>query len=1182
MSPAPRTLVEMARALARERPERLAYLHLEEGDTEGGRLTFATHDAEARRVAAALLAVARPGDRALLVYEAGTDFLSAFFGCLYAGIIAVPVPAPEANRRQQGLPRLESVVTDCAPALTLVNGYTEKLLRDLGAAEGLLAASTWVNTATARAAEGAAAELPEVGPATIAYLQYTSGSTTAPRGVMLSHANLVGHLDMIRRACGYDAESVSVTWMPHFHDYGLIQGMLVPFSNGSPTIIMSPLDFVKHPVRLLRAITTYRGTHTEGPSFSYAHCVRRGGAESWRGLDLRSWRSVGNAAEPVHPDTLEKFSEVFAAYGFGATSMSPAYGLAEVTLLATSTPPDEAARVGHFDPAALLEDRVVPVPAGTPGARRLAACGYPLPETAVAIVRPDSRRRAAPDGVGEIWVSAPTIPGGYWNRPAESEEVFRARIAGEEQGATWLRTGDLGFQHEGRLYITSRLKDLIIVRGQNHHPQDIEWTVHEAHPLLRPGNCAAFGVEVADEEKLVLVAELQPGDHAPDALAAAAQAMADALALRHEIPLHAIVLIETGTMQKTSSGKVQRRAMKKAWLEGALAARHTWTPRAARAAGRGADGADGAVAKGAAGTASAAAPAAAGAGVAASGAMLDAAASRRRADELIAWLRHYAETRIDARLIDERRCVPPHIVMDFGNRGLLGLEAPPARGGQGLTHTDAWRVLEQLGAVDLTLATLVFLHNTNGLVPLLRYAPPALRDEFLPMLAAGRELAAFALSEPGAGSHLGAVEMRATPDGPDAWRLNGVKRWNAAAWAGVVTVFARLVGPDGRAGALTAFLMRTSEPGVRIGQESLTMGMRGIMQNALHFDNARVTRARILGEPGRGMTIATEVLTAGRLSMSAMCLGGVARCLQLALRYAERREIETGLLAENPQTLLPLGELAHRHAVERELLARCAARLEAGGRVEPEIAMALKVLTTDTLNAAADRLMQVLGGRGYMENNLAPQLLRDARMMSIGEGANESLLAALGRSVRLKRVVHDFLREAFPGDDAADRLATLAAAPGAAADAPGVALPAGARQAWRDALLGRAAGALLESAAARALAAREVAHAGTRAWAEARLAEVAREMERGTPALAAALPLDALRARVAGLAADIGDLEDRTPGVDEELDPLLRRAQAREETMTPPPAPPAAADLATLSVAEKRALLRRMLESGKE
>ncbi|MBV9880983.1 MAG: AMP-binding protein [Gemmatirosa sp.] len=1104
------TIVAVAQRQARERPDALAYAYLEDGVVEASRLTFAELDRAARRVAAALLAVAQPGDRAVLVHETGMDFVTAFHGCLYAGIVAVPIPAPESGRVKASLPRLRAVAADCDAQLLLGTARTHALLRESGVEPAAIGRAAWLDTGPL-AADGADVvagdALPRVTLDRIAYLQYTSGSTSTPKGVMISHGNVVRHLAEMCDGFAYDASSVSVSWMPHFHDYGLIEAFLVPLYNGTPAYFMSPAAFIKRPVSWLEAMTRYGGTHTQAPNFAYRYCVRRIGDAQKRSLDLRTMRSLGNASEPIHPGTSDEFHAAFAGCGLRRQAICPAYGLAEATLIVSTTHPTATPVVGRFRADALGRGVIVPTGEPPPVGRDVAACGPRMPRTEIAIVDPETLHRAAPDRIGEVWAASDAIAEGYWRRPEESEATFRARILGEPE-RTWLRTGDLGFLFEEQLYITSRRKDLVIVRGINHHPQDIEWMAQQAHAALRPGNTAAFGIDVDGEERLGIVQELYAGEHAPVELDAIVDAMSRAVIEGIGIAPHVVVLIEQGTLPKTSSGKVQRRACRDGVRDGSLRAIHTWSATPLRAPTPPSVPDDRAT----------------------------------EVDALLAWLRDYAERRVHSRLIDERRCVPPHIVLDFGNRGLFGLQAPRTLGGLGLGFGDTCRLYRQLGAIDLTLALLVVLHNANGLEPILAFATPAARDALVPTLAAGREIAAFALSEPGAGSHLGALATRAVPNDDGSWTLHGVKRWNGSAWAGVVSVFARVVDGAGRPRGIGGFLVGQTDAHVRVGPEALTMGVRGIMQNTLHLDGVRVPPERVLGRAGHAMPVLEHVLARGRLAIAAIAIGAAQRCAQLALRYASRREIDTGLLLDNPQLGARLSEVLHRVAVDGELLARCAATLDAEAAIAPEVAMIAKIAATDSANHAADLLMQALGGRGYMESNLAPQLLRDARLLSIGEGANESLLAAVGRSVRLGDAAQRFLHAWRPTTALADRLAACAATLDAQ---PTLGSYDGARaQPWRDALLARAAVAALGAAAAESLAARGAGEPETAAWAARRLDLACRDAEEAEENAAGLLSADRTRSTIAGYRDAIGDVEPLAPGVDDALDPLLQRDPA--------------------------------------
>ncbi|MDB4893365.1 MAG: AMP-dependent synthetase and ligase, partial [Gemmatimonadetes bacterium] len=980
------TIVEIAARRAREEGDRLAYAFLADGELEG-QLTFAELDAAARAIAGGILAHAHAGDRALLVYEAGLDFVCALLGCMYAGVIAVPLPAPEASRVHTSMVRLDAVMKDCGARLLLGNPRTLDLMR--GSKENLegFSSATWVDTQQL-ARLGTSAELSFPPIDSLAYLQYTSGSTTSPKGVMISHENIVGHLAGMQEGLGYDASTVSICWMPHFHDYGLIEGVLLPLFNGTPAYLMSPFAFLKRPASWLDAISRFGGTHTQAFNFAYRYCARRVTDAQREALDLSSLRSAGNGGEPIHPDTSEEFFRAFASRGLRREALAPVFGLAEATLLVSAVPVTEAPVVGRFNAKALGRGEVEPT-SDEGVAQSVVACGRLLPDTEVAIVEPQTRQRRQPHEVGEIWVNAPGVARGYWERQDDSSETFRARIAGEADGPTYMRTGDLGFMHDGQLYISAREKDLIIVHGLNHYPQDIEWTVQQTDAVMRGDNGAAFSIDVDGEERLCIVQEVERGRYSDEALTEMMRKVKDAITEQHGIPLHGAVLIKRASLPKTTSGKIKRRACRQAFLDGALDSVYVWPAKTEKHVPR--------------------------------------SARDDKADALIAWVRTYAEKHINSRLIDERRCLPPNVVLDFGNRGMFGLQAPERYGGLALGTRDTLRVYIQLAAIDPTIATLVFLHNTNGVRPIMQHATPAVREELMPILARGREFAAFTLSEPGAGSNLGGVQATAKRDG-DGWKIDGTKRWNGSAWCGVISVFARLVDAEGRVRGLTGFVVRQTDAGVEIGPESLTMGIRGIMQNSITFNGVRVGNDRMLGELGKGMQVVEDVLSHGRLATAAVGLGAALRSAQLIRRYATRRTIETGLLIDNPQARMKISEMVHRISTDRELLLHAASRLDAGDAIVPEVAMAIKVSATDTGNFAADLMVQLLGGRGYMENNIAPQLFRDARMLSIGEGANEGLIAAVGRSVRIGDAVQGFLVSYEPSGEVVRRLTAASAA----------------------------------------------------------------------------------------------------------------------------------------------------------
>ncbi len=541
----PRSFHELLRARAAGDPGRWAYSFLAEGETESARLTYGELDAQARAIAVRLLQATSPGDRALLLYPPGLEFVAAFFGCLYAGVVAVPAYPPRSHRRSG---RLAAIVQDARPATVLT---TAALAARWAAAEGRpaeLRSLGWIATDELPADLAAGWREPRTGRPSLAFLQYTSGSTSTPKGVMVSHGNLLANQEMIRLAFGQSEASVIVGWLPVYHDMGLIGNVLQPLYVGAPCVLMPPLAFLQSPARWLRAVSRYRATTSGGPSFAYELCAQRVSAEVRRDFDLSSWRVAFNGAEPVRADILDRFAEAFAPCGFQRQAFYPCYGLAEATLFVSG---------GEIQAPPVVRERE---------GRPLVGCGRSWDGQRIVVVSPETLAPCGEAEVGEIWVAGPSVAQGYWGRPEASGEAFGACLAGGE--GPFLRTGDLGFLAAGELFVTGRIKDLIIVRGRNHYPQDLELTAERSLPGLRPGGGGAFTAEVAGEERLVVVHEVERGAHV-DPLAAL-QAIREAIAEEHDVHVHRVVLIRAGSLPRTSSGKVQRYACRQAFLHGAL------------------------------------------------------------------------------------------------------------------------------------------------------------------------------------------------------------------------------------------------------------------------------------------------------------------------------------------------------------------------------------------------------------------------------------------------------------------------------------------------------------------------------------------------------------------------------------------------------------------------------------
>jgi amino acid adenylation domain-containing protein len=571
------TFVDLLRTRARKEPDRLAYAFLQDGEEEAARLTFSELDARARSLAAWLQRqkpAGPAGERALLLYPPGLDFVAAFFGCLYAGVVAVPSYPPAPVRPGRGQPRLRAIVEDAAPRFVLTTaGLVPRVEALAGEMPGLGAAERLATDDVADSADDWVE--PALPAETLAFLQYTSGSTADPKGVMVSHGNLLHNEEVIRSACGHDERSTFVSWLPMYHDMGLIGGVLQPLYTGASCILMAPVAFLQRPVRWLRAISRWRA-HTSGaPDFAYDLCVRKITPEQRAGLDLSSWRTAFDGAEPVRARTLDAFTAAFGSCGFRPAAFFPCYGLAEATLIVSGRARPEGPVVESF--RGLEERRAIVAAPEEEGARRLVGCGPAGLGLEVAIADPERLEEVKPEAVGEIWVAGPSVAQGYWHRPDLTASTFAARLPGRE--TRFLRTGDLGFLRDGQLFVTGRLKDLIIVRGRNHYPQDLELTVADSHPALRGGAGAAFAVETPAGEAVAVVQEVDIRRR-PD-LQEVLGAVRQALAEEHELPVEAVVLVRPGAVPRTTSGKVQRGLCKRRFLDRLLEPVAEWRAGAA-------------------------------------------------------------------------------------------------------------------------------------------------------------------------------------------------------------------------------------------------------------------------------------------------------------------------------------------------------------------------------------------------------------------------------------------------------------------------------------------------------------------------------------------------------------------------------------------------------------------------
>lgn len=541
---------------AAERPERTVLNWLGRKGALQDSWDFATLRSRARAVAAQLHAEGLSGQRVLLMFPPGLDFVAAFFGCLLAGVVAIPAYPPDPSRLQRSLPRFLALVDDSGARAVLTTAEVAMFAGAMLQQTPALRSLRLVAVDAGHAAPGASWRAPGLDPAAAAFIQYSSGSTARPKGIVVTHRDLLRHARLLQDLDNDQPGRSGLFWLPSYHDLGLIAGILQPVYYGVQTTLMSPIDFLKRPLTWLRAVSQFRPTHTGGPNFGYDLCVRRFDPAKLEGVDLSGVAVFVNAAERVRKETIDRFVETFAPYGVRPEQFGPAYGLAEATLVVSTHYAPQPPVCLEVEREALTRGTVVEATASTLASDRqwLVGVGQARAGISLAIVDP-TQLTALPEGhCGEIWVHSPATASGYLNQPALTEQTFAARLPGDAR--PWLRTGDVGFLHQGQLFVTARLKDLVILRGRNIAPEDIERSVELAHEAVRPGCVAAFSVDDGAQERLVIALETRPG--VPTAPVEAA--IRERLAASDGLAVWRLVFLGRGELPKTSSGKVQRHA----------------------------------------------------------------------------------------------------------------------------------------------------------------------------------------------------------------------------------------------------------------------------------------------------------------------------------------------------------------------------------------------------------------------------------------------------------------------------------------------------------------------------------------------------------------------------------------------------------------------------------------------
>jgi acyl-CoA synthetase (AMP-forming)/AMP-acid ligase II/acyl carrier protein len=561
------TLPEILQTRATYTPDTTAYIFLRDGDDDEERITYRELDQAARKIAYHLRLTGAAGDRALMLFPPGLEFVKALFGCFYAGVIAVPAYAPRKNR---SLDRIKMLVVDSGSTLVLSNADISQAIERSFSDLDELKQMKWLImediTTDGNIDTGAGvASL----PGEVALLQYTSGSTGQPKGVMVTHRNIMRNCDFIRSSFGFSHQSIGVSWLPTFHDMGLVGQIFQPVFTGFTSVLMPPVTFLQKPIRWMKAFSKYRGTMGGAPNFAFDLLADSTTPEEREGLDLSSIKTIYCGAEPIRKSTFDRFADVYKAYGLTPEMLYPCYGMAETTLITSGPPALRGPVYLCVSGNALEKNKVEQVAAEQPDARYLTGVGFPWLDTRVRIINPETLVQCNNEEVGEVWVTGSSVTYGYWNNPDITKAVFQSELNDEPQ-INWLRTGDLGFFNNGELYITGRLKDVIIIHGRNYYPQDIEFHTENSHPALQSNASAAFSVDVDNEEKLVIVAEVQRSFIRDLDVNSVCDAIREQISEEFELEVYAIQLLRTASILKTSSGKIQRKACRDGFLNKTL------------------------------------------------------------------------------------------------------------------------------------------------------------------------------------------------------------------------------------------------------------------------------------------------------------------------------------------------------------------------------------------------------------------------------------------------------------------------------------------------------------------------------------------------------------------------------------------------------------------------------------
>jgi acyl-CoA synthetase (AMP-forming)/AMP-acid ligase II/alkylation response protein AidB-like acyl-CoA dehydrogenase len=952
------TLGELLRAQSRERPDELALAYLKNGEQVSASLTFAELDREARMIAGWLLRNCERGEPVLLLYPAGVELVAALFGCIYARNIGIASNMPKFDRDRQ---RLLSIARDAGASVVLGTADTLERVRAVGGAhdfKALVPTDVRDSLAGCEAAEPLPARADDP-----AYLQYTSGSTSVPRGVVVTHASALHNVASLKATLDVTERSVFVTWLPHSHDLGLVYGLLLPLFAGAKSYIMTPSAFVQRPSRWLSAVSTFRGTHTASPNFAFDLCVQRTTPAQREGLDLSSWRVAANGAEPIRKATHDSFFETFREYGFRRETLIPVYGLAEATLIATCVHVDTVHREFSADAEALEAGRSILASRGPQ--RTFVSCGPALEGLRVEVVSPETGEICPRGSIGEIWVMGPSVAAGYWRRPDESEQTFGGRLS--DGSGPFLKTGDLGFEVDGEIYIAGRRKDLVIINGRNIYPQDVELATEQSHPFVRANAVAAFSVLSRGEEALVIVAESAEGrrdgaESTVDRGQEVIKAIRSEVSQAFDVAVHDVLLVRPGSVGKTTSGKVQRKACRSAYLMGRLGLSSLMKSDPREDVGARLE------------------------------AFLGPAFDSAGPGSLAEALRH-----------DELETFPARFHAELFGAGALAYLVPTRLGGKLDRFEDLheiWRVVARrdLGVATSLLATLL------GAIPLwLAGSPEQQRDGTEHVLKGS--LLAFGLTERNHGSDVLAGELRAERC-PDGYELTGEK-WliGNASPAERMVLLAKTSETGGPRGFSLFAIEKASLQATAYasGEKLRTNGIRGTDIGSIAFARCFVRGDTMVGAEGTGFETVLRAFQISRCLVPALSLGVGDTALRTTLRFLTKRQLYGTHAIDIPSVRSGVARAFARLLLAECMAIACVRSLQALPDEMSIYSAAVKYMVPTIMDRMLIDLAALLGARHFLreehDGGVFSKLLRDHTIVGVFDGSTAVNLSAIANQL---------------------------------------------------------------------------------------------------------------------------------------------------------------------------------------